>query len=84
MAYTNRPGADRGIWDQIQGSWIEFKGAVKERWNRLTDDDIEEMEGRQEKIIGKIQQRYGEKKYEAHEIEKELDDLYRQKYAGKY
>lgn len=84
MAFTDRRDTDRGIWDQIEGNWREFKGAIKEKWNRLTDDDIEEMQGSQEKIIGKIQQRYGETKYESSRIERELDELYRERYAGKY
>ena len=42
----------------------------------MTDDDIEAMEGRREKIIGKIQEKYGEAKYSAADIEHELNDIY--------
>ena len=64
------------IWDQVKGNWKQAKGAIKEKWNRLTDDDLEAMEGRRERIIGKIQEKYGEAKYTAADIEHELNDVY--------
>lgn len=63
------------IWEQVKGNWKQFKGLIKENWNKLTDDDIEEMEGRRERIVGKIQERYGETTYKANEIERELRNL---------
>lgn len=64
------------LWEELKGNWKQMKGAIKEKWNRLTDDDIEAMEGRKDKIIGKIQERYGETKYKAADIEHELNELY--------
>ena len=64
------------LWEELKGNWKQLKGSVKEKWNELTDDDIEAMEGRREKIIGKIQERYGETKYSAEQIEQELNDIY--------
>ncbi len=64
------------VWEQIKGNWKQAKGSLKEKWNLLTDDDIEAMEGRREKIIGKIQERYGEAKYSAADIESELNEIY--------
>lgn len=64
------------VWEQIKGNWKQAKGAIKENWNQLTDDDIEAMEGRRERIIGKIQEKYGEAKYSEADIEHELNDLY--------
>jgi uncharacterized protein YjbJ (UPF0337 family) len=64
------------IWEQIKGNWKQAKGSIKENWNQLTDDDIEAMEGRREKIIGKIQEKYGEAKYSEADIEHELNDIY--------
>ena len=46
-------------WEKIKGSWTQTKGAVKEQWGKLTDDDLLEIEGRREKLVGKIQTRYG-------------------------
>jgi uncharacterized protein YjbJ (UPF0337 family) len=47
------------IWEKIKGSWTQTKGAVKEQWGKLTDDDLMEIEGRREQLVGKIQTRYG-------------------------
>ncbi len=46
-------------WNKIEGYWTEMKGKVKEEWNDLTNDDIEEMEGKREQLVGKLQQRCG-------------------------
>lgn len=53
------------IWEKFKGSWNQTKGAVKEQWGKLTDDDLLEIEGRREQLIGKIQTRYGISKEEA-------------------
>ena len=45
--------------DELQGKWKQIKGSVKERWGKLTDDDIDVINGREEQLIGKIQERYG-------------------------
>ena len=45
-------------WDQIEGNWKQFKGKAKEQWGKLTDDDIAQIDGRREKLIGKLQTRY--------------------------
>ena len=47
------------IWEKIKGTWTQTKGAVKEQWGKLTDDDLTEIQGRREQLIGKIQTRYG-------------------------
>ena len=47
------------IWEKIKGSWVQTKGAVKEQWGKLTDDDLMEIQGRREQLVGKIQTRYG-------------------------
>jgi uncharacterized protein YjbJ (UPF0337 family) len=46
------------MWAKIKGSWTQTKGAVKEQWGKLTDNDLMEIEGRREKLVGKIQTRY--------------------------
>ena len=53
------------IWEKIKGSWNQTKGAVKEQWGKLTDDDLMEIQGRREQLIGKIQTRYGISQAEA-------------------
>lgn len=47
------------MWEKIKGSWNQTKGAVKEQWGKLTDDDLLEIEGRRDQLVGKIQTRYG-------------------------
>ena len=47
------------IWEKIKGSWNQTKGAIKEQWGKLTDDDLMEIQGRRDQLIGKIQTRYG-------------------------
>jgi len=47
------------IWEKIKGSWNQAKGAVKEQWGKLTDDDLMEIQGRRDQLVGKIQVRYG-------------------------
>jgi uncharacterized protein YjbJ (UPF0337 family) len=58
-------------WDQIKGKWHEIKGSVRAKWGDLTDDDIEALDGNREKMVGKIQQKYGLAKEEA---EKQVDE----------
>ena len=51
--------------DQLEGKWKQVKGEVREKWGKLTDDDIHVVAGRREQLIGKIQERYGLAKEEA-------------------
>lgn len=52
-------------WDRVEGSWKQFTGKVRENWGKLTDDDIAVVDGKQERLIGRIQERYGVAKDEA-------------------
>jgi uncharacterized protein YjbJ (UPF0337 family) len=45
--------------DQMSGKWKQLKGAAKERWGKLTDDDLDVINGQSDQLIGKIQERYG-------------------------
>lgn len=49
----------QAIWEKVEGSWNQTKGAVKEQWGQLTDDDLLAIEGRRDQLVGKIQTRYG-------------------------
>jgi uncharacterized protein YjbJ (UPF0337 family) len=46
-------------WDRIQGNWKQFTGRVKEKWGKLTDDDLTAINGRRDQLEGKLQERYG-------------------------
>jgi uncharacterized protein YjbJ (UPF0337 family) len=56
--------------DILEGKWTEMKGKVKEQWGKLTDDDLNQAEGRAERLIGLLQQRYG---YARDEAEREYN-----------
>ena len=47
------------MWEKMKGSWQQTKGAVKEQCGKLTDDDLMQVEGRRDVLVGKIQTRYG-------------------------
>jgi uncharacterized protein YjbJ (UPF0337 family) len=59
-------------WDQITGNWKQFKGKVKEKWGKLTDDDMIALDGKRDQLLGVLQKRYG---YEKAQAEKELDQF---------
>jgi uncharacterized protein YjbJ (UPF0337 family) len=46
-------------WARIKGDWNRYKGQVKERWGKLTDDDLTRIAGNRDQLIGILQQRYG-------------------------
>lgn len=56
------------------GNWKELKGKIKEKWGKLTDDDLKVVEGKQEQLAGILQQRYG---YAKEQAKKDVDDFYR-------
>jgi uncharacterized protein YjbJ (UPF0337 family) len=57
-------------WDRIEGNWKQFRGRVQQQWGKLTNDDLDTVEGRRTELVGKIQERYGIAKDEA---EKQVD-----------
>jgi uncharacterized protein YjbJ (UPF0337 family) len=50
--------------DQLKGKWTQFKGELKQKWGEFTDSDLREIGGNYEKFIGKVQERYSDKKSE--------------------
>ena len=52
-------------WDRIEGKWKQLKGSVKQQWGKLTDDDLDYINGKRESFIGKLQERYGIQRDEA-------------------
>lgn len=57
--------------DELSGNWKQFKGKAKEKWGKLTDDDMTVIEGKRDQLVGKIQERYG---YAKDQAEKEVSD----------
>lgn len=58
-------------WDRIEGKWDEFKGQIRTKWAKLTDDDFAALRGKREQLSGAIQNRYGVMKDDA---EKQIDE----------
>ena len=58
-------------WDRIEGNWLQFKGKAKEQWGKLTNDDMDRLDGKREQLIGRIQESYGLTRDEA---EKQVTD----------
>lgn len=59
--------------DTIKGEWKNFKGAVKKKWAKLTDDDLMSIEGSYDQLAGKLQKLYG---YSKERIESEIEDVW--------
>lgn len=51
--------------DILKGKWRQLKGDVKAKWGRLTDDDLDVIDGNREKLLGRIQESYGVARKEA-------------------
>jgi len=57
-------------WTQIEGRWQTLTGQLKSQWGKLTDDDLANVAGKKDQLIGKLQERYGIVKDDA---EKQID-----------
>ena len=57
-------------WDRVEGDWKQFKGKAQQQWGKLTNDDLDVIEGHRTELLGRIQKRYGIAKDEA---EKQVD-----------
>jgi uncharacterized protein YjbJ (UPF0337 family) len=49
-------------WEHVEGSWMQFKGKVREKWAKLTDDDLELIAGKRDRLLGKLKEKYGDQK----------------------
>jgi uncharacterized protein YjbJ (UPF0337 family) len=58
--------------DTLKGNWKQFKGKIKEKWGKFTDDELDQFEGKKDVIVGKIQEKYGLSRDEA---ERQYADL---------
>jgi uncharacterized protein YjbJ (UPF0337 family) len=46
-------------WNIIEGNWQQAKGRIKEQWGKLTDDDLDVIAGKRDRLLGRIQETYG-------------------------
>jgi uncharacterized protein YjbJ (UPF0337 family) len=61
--------------DRWEGYWKQMKGKMREQWGKLTDDDWEQVAGKKDQFLGKLQERYG---YSREEAERQYDEWDRQ------
>lgn len=57
-------------WNQVEGNWEEFKGKVQKQWGKLTNDDMDVIQGKRKELAGRIQKAYGRSQDEA---DREID-----------
>ena len=58
--------------DVLEGKWKEMRGRVKETWGKLTDDDLDRINGKTEQLLGVLQEKYGYAREKAEEEIKRL------------
>ena len=56
--------------DTLKGQWTQLKGQVRKQWGKLTDDEIDQIQGDTEILMGKLQERYG---YSREQAQREID-----------
>jgi uncharacterized protein YjbJ (UPF0337 family) len=56
--------------DIAEGKWKQVKGVLRDKWGKLTDDDFDQVGGKRDRLVGKIQERYG---YAKDRAEREVD-----------
>ena len=66
-------------WNEVEGKWKQMKGSVREKWGKLTDDDLQTIAGKKDQFIGKLQERYGMSQDQAN---KDLDVWLKGNHAG--
>jgi uncharacterized protein YjbJ (UPF0337 family) len=59
LILTTTSGGLTMDWNRVEGNWKQMKGKVKEQWGKLTDDDLDVINGKRDQLEGKIQERYG-------------------------
>jgi uncharacterized protein YjbJ (UPF0337 family) len=60
-------------WNRVEGNWKQVTGKIKEKWGKLTDDDLANINGKREQLEGKIQERYG---IARDQVRKDVDTWY--------
>jgi uncharacterized protein YjbJ (UPF0337 family) len=62
--------------DIFKGQWKQIRGKAREWWGKLTDDDLDKVNGRMDQMVGRLQERYGYSKEEASkEVSRRLQEF---------
>lgn len=56
----------------LEGKWMQLRGAIRDKWGQLTDDELDQIAGKRDKLAGVLQERYG---YAENEAEQQIDDF---------
>ena len=56
----------------LEGNWKQIRGTIREKWGELTDDELDQIAGKRDKLAGVLQERYG---YTQVEAERQLDEF---------
>jgi len=56
----------------LEGNWKQIRGSIREKWGELTDDELDQINGKRDKLAGVLQERYG---YTQMEAERQIDDF---------
>ncbi len=58
-------------WDQVEGKMKQWMGSAKQRWGKFTDDELQQLSGKRDEIVGKLQEKYG---WTREQAEKDYDE----------
>jgi uncharacterized protein YjbJ (UPF0337 family) len=67
-------------WNIIEGNWTQFKGVVKQKWGKLTDDHLDVIAGKRQQLAGSVQEAYGITKDQAEVQVKAFEALHENDY----
>ena len=56
----------------LEGKWKQLRGSIRERWGEITDDELDQIAGKRDKLAGLLQERYG---YTQMEVDRQIDDF---------
>jgi uncharacterized protein YjbJ (UPF0337 family) len=60
--------------DILEGKWKQLRGEIRETWGELTDDELDQIAGKRDKLAGSLQEKYG---WSRDEAERQIDDFLR-------
>jgi uncharacterized protein YjbJ (UPF0337 family) len=59
--------------DWLEGNWKQARGKIRERWGKLTDDELDVIAGRRDQLVGRIQELYGDTR---DQVERDIDEMF--------
>ncbi len=62
--------------DILEGKWLQMKGKLRDRWGDLTNDDVDKIAGKRDKLVGILQEKYGHAREVAEEEVREFESRF--------